>query len=93
MVDKRDVAAIISLIGRLASELSMIKSFNQVILEQLSKSTGSDIGALYKEVEVRYAKAVLKNSKIYDSLVQRALDPEKSLTIEDLLREYGDNPS
>ena len=91
MIDQRDINAIITLVGRLGSDIAMLKCFNQVLLEEVSKQSGSNIGQLYKEIESRHAKIVLKNAKIYDSLIRRAMDSESHLTIEDLLKELGDS--
>ena len=69
MIDQRDIGAIITLIGRQGSEISMLKCFNQVLLEEVSRLSGSNIGELYKEIEARHAKTVLKNAVLFTLII------------------------
>ncbi len=87
MVDQRDIGVIVTLIGRLNAELLVLKAFNQIIIETLAKQSGLNIDSLYKEIESRQAKAVFRSAKVFSDLINQALDPDRQMTIEDLLKD------
>lgn len=88
MIDQKDIGLVIGLISKMHNNVVLNKSFNQVLLREVSKLTGSKYDDLVKEAESLHAQYLLDYDKFWEELLATASkeDPSAPMTYADLIK-------
>lgn len=75
---ERDLGLLVGMIGRLSSDLNMVKAFSHVALREISKLPETEeYQSLIKDVESLHAQYVLDTDKVFKELLSYTINPDK----------------
>ncbi|PTX20020.1 hypothetical protein C8N40_10392 [Pontibacter mucosus] len=86
-MNERDLGLLEGMIGRLSSDLNMVKAFSHVALREISKLPETEeYQSLIKDVEGLHAQNVLDTDKVFKELLSYTINPDqRDFSLDELL--------
>lgn len=86
-MNERDLGLLVGMIGRLSSDLNMVKAFSHVALREISKLPETEeYQSLIKDVEGLHAQNVLDTDKVFKELLSYTINPDqRDFSLDELL--------
>lgn len=94
-MDEKSLGLLTGMIGRLSSDLNMVKAFSHVALREISKlPETADYQSLMEDVESLHAQYVLDTGKVFNEILKQSMNPDAPHTsIEDFLNDSPNKDS